>query len=1234
MIKKPFKGFILTTCIILSLLGILSTGIFVLFETQKGQEFLLRHSISYLEKQGIYLKMEGFEGDFPKNFSLQKITFYEPQNIPLLTIEHLKINFKWQDIFKGKLTFKTITAEKVILEASEPHTPSSPPGEEVLSFLKMKEIPSLPFSLSLNNLDIQDLTLPRKTELGEEGLHLHLRGFLNLPDLEGVAQDTALIKLDGINIPAHALLRIDFDPFSKKLNGTIEIEDSPHGLLNIGEPLSFSAHFEKDLNSSELKGILTFFTSSISNLESDFTLTLSNTPALAFKGSIEIPTLLKEFPAAFSPIFNFDGTVFFKTEEIFTDFILIHPDFKLSGQGTYSLNQENMLLDGTAEILNLEWVKSFEPPSFLDPLYDGLPLLLSFNIRGDSRETLSISLSSHEEDSRFSFNAQSSVDTKTGTTQGTTEIKIPFEKGTLNGFTHFTWENHIFSLIDLSLTGPDIDIQGKLHWRGTAIPYGEISFEANHLNNLNINFPSGHLKGILTAAENSGLHAEVVGEFLRWQDFDVEHIHLTANSQNYTGKGLLFSLVITNLGSPSMPPITLKGEAKGDLDLKNPLNGILRFTTLKDPSFLLNILFDAAYKDQTFYLTIQPLKTTIHKESLALKEPLKVIISGDSFICPEAIFQMGQSTLNISFEKKDTHLKGLASLDNFSFELLQFVHPSFAIPVIMSGKATLTGTIFDPSFVFKASLSPEKQKTFFEEPVSSLQGNVEGNWNGRILEIGFNLKNKAENLNLKAHLPLVLEDGKHLTFLESAPLKVTATGSGDLETLAPFLISEGDLLKGEISLSLLLEGSLKEKHLSGYIKINKGSYQSFKLGTVLRNITFHAQGMENRFQILKASAQDSSEGDLQITGFFSQTITEQGPRSYNLHMHLNNFRSVSLDLITVTATGDLDFLKDPKSHEPTLAGELTLTPVSVHIPKKFPSNIPVLPVVRVGSLDAIKAEILKEQSLFLHTLQEESRQKLSVIELIPPPVDETVGASSLVPSIPLQIRMNIPSKFSVDGWGLTSLWQGNIDISGNLDVPILNGNLSLVSGSYTMFGKTFSLLKGSLSFTGSSEIDPLVNVVAQITTPDIVAQILIDGRLTSPEFTLQSQPILPPGEIVSRILFGKGIGSLTPFQSLQIASSLSDLTGAPGPLSFVDEIRNSLGLGALSFTSGTSSSGPGLNLGRFLSNDVSLNVTPDLTTNSAQASVEIKVFPHVTIQSDLDTQSAAGAGINWQWDYD
>lgn len=1218
---------------LLSLLGLLSSSIFVLFETQKGQDFLLNQGLSYLEKKGIYLKLEGFEGDFPKNFKIQKIVFFETPDTPFLIIEKLNINFKWQNIFKGILTFKNISAKKVNFLGLHSDTPSSSFSiKDVASFLKIGDIPVLPFfSLALKNFEIRDLVLPRTSE---KNIHLYLRGFLKLPHFSNLTEDSALIKIDGINIPSNALLRIEFDPHSKKLNGTLEIEDSPGGLLNIGESYSLNVHFTNHLNSSHTEGDLTFFSSSISNLRSNFVLTLTDILKISLKGDAEIPTLLKEWPNTLSPAFDFEGDLLLKETDISSDFTITHQDFKLSAHGNFPLNQDPLTFDGTAEILNLDWLKSFEHPAFLDSFYQGLPISLYFNIKGDLEKQLLISLTSHEDNAPFSFKAINSLDIQTKTSHGDLEIKFPFDQGMITGTTHFTWQDTKLYLNNLILNGPSLNLHGNLYWVQDLMPFGEITFDANHLNSFDSILPDGHLTGTLSAQENQKIRVDIVGEDIQWQDFTVNQIQFKGETHNYMGKDLVLCLIATNLTGLNSPSISLRIDANGDLDITNPLKGTVNFTTLNDPQFSLDVIFETYLKDHTAFFMIHPLKTKIYNEPLSLTSPLKFIISENAFIFPEATLQLGDSSFDISFEKKDTRLKGHVRLQNFSLGILRVLNPSFALPLIMSGEANLKGTIYDPSLILKASLLPETQKTMFEEPLPHFQSSLDGKWNGKTLSVVFNLKNKTENLALNATLPIILEDGKHLTFPESAPLKISAKGSGDLETLSPFLISEGDLLKGEISLSLLLEGSLKERHLSGFIKITKGSYQSFKFGTVLENITFNAAGKEKRFQILEASAQDASKGNLQISGFFSQTITENGPESYNLQIHLNDFRSVSLDLVTANATGDLQVQKNLKTLEPSLTGNLTLTPVSVHIPKKFPSNIPVLPVKRIGSQKDIKAEALKDQTLFLHTLKEEVRQKLSIIELTAPPTDKTLAAPSLIPSIPLQIRINIPSKFSVEGWGLSSFWQGNIDVSGSLDTPILNGNLFLVSGNYNLFGKTFTLLKGSLSFTGTSEIDPLVNVVAQITTADIVAQILIDGRLTTPEFTLQSQPMLPSGEIVSRILFGKGIGSLSPFQSLQIASALGDLTGTSGPLGFVDEIRNSLGLGALSFTSGASSGGPGLNLGRFLSNDVSLNVTPDLTTNSAQASVEVKVFPHVTIQSDLDTQSAAGGSVNWQWDYD
>ena len=174
------------------------------------------------------------------------------------------------------------------------------------------------------------------------------------------------------------------------------------------------------------------------------------------------------------------------------------------------------------------------------------------------------------------------------------------------------------------------------------------------------------------------------------------------------------------------------------------------------------------------------------------------------------------------------------------------------------------------------------------------------------------------------------------------------------------------------------------------------------------------------------------------------------------------------------------------------------------------------------------------------------------------------------PALPatLDIKIDMPGNIFVRGHGLDSEWRGKLAITGTSAAPAINGSLEQIRGSVDLLGKTFTLTRGRIIFDGSDKLDPVLDIVAEASTADITAQVNIGGLASAPTITLTSTPVVPQDEILSRVLFGKGVGQITAGEGLQLAAAAATLAGGgPGVL---DRLRGGLGLDWFRLGSGTS----------------------------------------------------------------
>lgn len=158
-----------------------------------------------------------------------------------------------------------------------------------------------------------------------------------------------------------------------------------------------------------------------------------------------------------------------------------------------------------------------------------------------------------------------------------------------------------------------------------------------------------------------------------------------------------------------------------------------------------------------------------------------------------------------------------------------------------------------------------------------------------------------------------------------------------------------------------------------------------------------------------------------------------------------------------------------------------------------------------------------------------------------------VGEAALLPQVsPLlaNLRVGVTLAIARDTWVRSS--DANVEIFtpddlGPLDVEldqskgrlVVRGVVSTERGEYSFLSKRFQVDQGSVIFTGSPTLDPLLQITAlyEVKMPAqqaLAIKILIGGTLNTPKLTLDSdaQPPLPQSDLISYLAFGRTSSSL------------------------------------------------------------------------------------------------------------
>ena len=493
-----------------------------------------------------------------------------------------------------------------------------------------------------------------------------------------------------------------------------------------------------------------------------------------------------------------------------------------------------------------------------------------------------------------------------------------------------------------------------------------------------------------------------------------------------------------------------------------------------------------------------------------------------------------------------------------------------------------------------------------------------GTWNGREMTLNGRVSGlQGEAIDLGGSLPLALTPAGNITVPPHGRLALRLQGSGELANLADLLPLGEDRVTGRFALDAAINGTVAAPSAGGRLTITDGRYENFATGAVLSRLQVDIAGDRDRVTLRSFSAADAAGGTLTAQG--GLVLAGAAP-SIDMRATLQRFRVAARNDTVVTASGTASVAGAVAS--PKVTAQLTVDQGDIAIPDTLPPSVARLKVVEIHSRAPIAPASRKPEAA-----------KKAEAPVLPATLDIEIG---------------VPGRVFVRGRGLDSEWRGRLKIAGTSAAPQIVGALGIQRGTFDFLGKTFRITTGRLTLDGSARLDPVLDIVAEVVSGDVTAQVLVRGPVSAPTIALTSNPVMPQDEILARVLFNRSVGQITAAEGIQVAQAAAALAGGgPGVL---DRLRGRLGLDRLVFGSApagsassnlnpaaggsaTASGSAALSGGKYVTEGVYVGATQGLTPQSSKVTVEIEVRPHVTVQTDVSQAGGTGIGLNYKYDY-
>jgi translocation and assembly module TamB len=451
--------------------------------------------------------------------------------------------------------------------------------------------------------------------------------------------------------------------------------------------------------------------------------------------------------------------------------------------------------------------------------------------------------------------------------------------------------------------------------------------------------------------------------------------------------------------------------------------------------------------------------------------------------------------------------------------------------------------------------------------------------------------------------PLGPGAGDWTTRLRAAPLGGGIRYNGPSDTLYSFFGPADQGVSGPIAVAADFSCSVADPCLSGVVRGKDMVYENQTYGTRLTNMVVAGRFTGNRLEIDQLTA-TAGDGNVEAKGYISLAQADGYPM--NIAMTLDNARLARSENIAARATGNL-VLEKVAGQAALLSGSLRLPETRYRIVREGAAQVPVLTGIRRKPAAG--------------------RPRISGDGLA------AVGGS-LFDLIRLDIALKASDEIYVSGMGLESEWMADIVLRGTTLAPRVTGEIELVRGTLGFAGRSFELQEGRVTFPTGDAYDPAIRLLASDTIETVTVNVAVSGRASNPQIAFSSVPGLPQDEIVSRILFGDSITTLSPLQAVQLASSLNTLSSGGGGLSPLGALQSATGIDRLRVLGPDDTVGRGTALaaGQYITKDIYLEVITDARGYTA-TQLEISLTRALSLLSQAGGSGQSNLSIRYRKDY-
>ncbi|MFN3846335.1 MAG: translocation/assembly module TamB domain-containing protein [Paracoccaceae bacterium] len=436
-----------------------------------------------------------------------------------------------------------------------------------------------------------------------------------------------------------------------------------------------------------------------------------------------------------------------------------------------------------------------------------------------------------------------------------------------------------------------------------------------------------------------------------------------------------------------------------------------------------------------------------------------------------------------------------------------------------------------------------------------------------------------------------------------AQADLTVRGSAQAGLANPFLGNR--VVTGPLDLDLRLNGPLALSSLSGRVTLTQGRLAD-------PSLPFSLQGIEATANLSGGSAQIAATAAVSTGGTLSATgpVSLTAPFPADLGVTVSSVVLRDPQFYETRANGQLR-VTGPLAGGALVSGRIALPQTEIRVSATGLGGEAMIDGLRhVGDRPSVR----------------ETRRRAGLLG------DGANGGNGSADRarrpFGLDVEISAPNQLFVRGRGLDAELGGTVRLTGTTDAVVPSGAFNLIRGRLDILGRRLTLSEAMLQLGG--DFDASLRVVASSVNNGVTSSVVIEGSLSDPQVSFTSSPQMPQEEVLSQLLFGRRLDSLSAFQALQLANAVATLAGRSGE-GIVSRLRQGFGLDDLDVQTDDNGNAQ-LTAGKYLSEKIYSEIVVDQQGKS-QINLNLDLTDSVTIKGRVGADGNTGIGLFYEKDY-